>query len=107
MSAQLQRAAVLTRAHTKPHAAVGHQARACRAARPPARPPAVQGGAARSGARLEDGRVRVRVDGHNALGVLHAGEVLDRARDAYRDVQLRRHHLAGLADLRARPYDRV
>lgn len=50
-------------------------------------------------ARLEDGRIAVGVDCHNALGVLHARQVLDCARDADSDVQLRGDHLAGLAYL--------
>src|SRR6185295_4636512 len=48
---------------------------------------------------LEDRRLLVLVDRHDHLGILHAGEMLDRARDADRDVELRRHHLAGLPDL--------
>jgi len=88
-----------TRAHHAPRRREApSQGRAARPARPPATRRRCR---ARRRARLEDGRVRVRVDGHDALGVLHAGQVLDRARDAHRDVQLRRHHLAGLADLRA------
>src|SRR5690606_4516501 len=35
----------------------------------------------------EDRRFRVLVDGDDGLRVLHAGQVLDRARDADRDVQ--------------------
>src|SRR2546427_1765476 len=42
---------------------------------------------------------RSLVDRHDHLGVLHAGQVLDGARDAQGDVQLRRHDLAGLANL--------
>ena len=49
--------------------------------------------------KLEDRRLGVLVDHHDGLGRLHAGPVLDRARDADRQVQLRRHGLAGLADL--------
>src|SRR5205823_1682790 len=49
---------------------------------------------------LEDGRVRVLVDGDDRLRALHADLVLDRAGDADRDVELRRDVLAGLADLR-------
>ena len=49
---------------------------------------------------LEDRRLLVLVDGDDRLGRLHAGPVLDRARDAAGDVELRRHLLAGLADLR-------
>src|SRR5207237_532844 len=48
---------------------------------------------------LEDRRIRVLVDRDDHVGVLHADLVLDRARDADRDVQLRRDALAGLADL--------
>src|SRR4051795_3036362 len=48
---------------------------------------------------LEDGRVGVLVDGHDVLRGLHADLVLDRARDARGEVELRRHRLAGLADL--------
>src|SRR5690606_31032982 len=35
---------------------------------------------------LEDGRLGVLVDGHDGLASLHAGEVLDGARDARGDV---------------------
>src|SRR5947208_1093074 len=48
---------------------------------------------------LEDRRLLILVDRHNHLGILHAGEMLDRARNADRNVQFRRHHLAGLAHL--------
>src|SRR5580698_10918469 len=48
---------------------------------------------------LEDRRVFILVDRDDHLGILHAGEMLDRAGDADRDIQFRRHHLAGLADL--------
>ena len=48
---------------------------------------------------LEDRGVRVLVDGHDVLGALHADLVLDRAGDARREVELRRHGLARLADL--------
>ena len=48
---------------------------------------------------LEDRRLLVLVDRDDDLGVLHAGQVLDRAGDADGDVQLGRHDLAGLADL--------
>src|SRR6185312_2298886 len=48
---------------------------------------------------LEDRRVLVLVDGHNDLGCPHPREVLDRARDADRDVQGRAHRLAGLSHL--------
>ena len=49
---------------------------------------------------FEDRRVRVLVDRDDVLRALHADLVLDRARDAGREVQLRRDRLAGLADLR-------
>ena len=48
----------------------------------------------------EDGRVRIAVDGHDALGALHARPVLDGAGDAAGDVELRRHGLARLPHLR-------
>ena len=48
---------------------------------------------------LEDRRLLVLVDGDDDLRILHAGEMLDRARDADRDVELGRDDLAGLADL--------
>ena len=48
---------------------------------------------------LEDRRLLVLVDGDDDLRVLHAGEMLDGAGDADRDVELRRDDLAGLADL--------
>src|SRR5262249_12879636 len=48
---------------------------------------------------LEDRRLRVLVDRDDRLRGLHTGPVLDRAGDAQRDVQLRRHRLTGLADL--------
>ncbi len=47
----------------------------------------------------EDRGLGVLVDRHDHLGILHAGQVLDGTRDATSDVQLRRHNLAGLADL--------
>src|SRR3954451_4096154 len=49
---------------------------------------------------LEDRRVLVLVDRDDVLRRLHADLVLDGARDAGRQVQLRRDALAGLADLR-------
>src|SRR5262245_20758637 len=49
---------------------------------------------------LEDRRVRVLVDRDDVLRALHPDLVLDSARDAGREVQLRRDRLAGLADLR-------
>mmetsp|Transcript_27506 Transcript_27506/g.44738 ORF Transcript_27506/g.44738 Transcript_27506/m.44738 type:complete len:226 (+) Transcript_27506:123-800(+) len=48
---------------------------------------------------LEDGRLLVLVDGHDHLAVLHAGHVLDGPRDAHGQVQVRGHHLSGLAHL--------
>src|SRR5262249_41931508 len=48
---------------------------------------------------LKDRRLFVLVDRDDHLRVLHAGEVLDRARDADRNVEFRRHHLTGLTDL--------
>src|SRR5262249_2744165 len=48
---------------------------------------------------LENRRLFVLVDRHDDLGVLHAGEMLDRPRYADRDVEFGRHHLPGLADL--------
>ena len=50
-------------------------------------------------ATLEDRRFGVLVDRDDRARVLDAGQVLDRARDADREVQLRRNDLAGLADL--------
>jgi hypothetical protein len=38
---------------------------------------------------LEDRRLGVLVDGHDGLGGLHAGTMLDRTGDAERDVELR------------------
>src|ERR1700751_5840670 len=49
--------------------------------------------------QLENRRLGVLVDHHDGLGRLHPGPVLDRAGDAYRQVQLGRDGLAGLADL--------
>src|SRR5262245_20401899 len=48
---------------------------------------------------LEDWGLGILVDRDDYLGILHAGEMLDGARDTDGDVELRRHHLAGLADL--------
>src|SRR4029453_11975861 len=48
---------------------------------------------------LEDRGFLVLVDRNDGLAVLHAGEMLDRAGDADGDIEVRRHHLAGLADL--------
>ena len=47
---------------------------------------------------LEDRRLAILVDGHDGTGVLDAGEVLGRAGDADRHVQLGRDDLAGPAD---------
>jgi hypothetical protein len=41
----------------------------------------------------------VLVDGHDHLRILHAREMLDRPRDTYRNIKLRRDNLAGLPDL--------
>src|SRR5215210_2571735 len=49
---------------------------------------------------LEDRRVRVLVDRDDVLRGLHAYLVLDGARDAGREVQLRRNRLSRLSDLR-------
>src|SRR5216117_1237843 len=48
---------------------------------------------------LEDRRLRVLVDGDDHLRRAHAGQVLDRARDAEAHVELGRDGPAGLADL--------
>src|SRR4029077_7513580 len=48
---------------------------------------------------LEDRRLLVLVDRDDDLRILHAGEMLDGARDPDRDVELRCDDLAGLADL--------
>ena len=48
---------------------------------------------------LEDRGFLVLVDGDDDLRVLHAGQMLDGAGDADRDVELRCDDLAGLADL--------
>ena len=48
---------------------------------------------------LEHRRVGVGVDGDDLGGLVHAGPVLDRARDAGRDVEARPDRGAGLADL--------
>src|SRR3984957_19870570 len=48
---------------------------------------------------LEDRRVLILVDRDDHLGILHAGEMLNRAGNADRDIKFWRHHLAGLADL--------
>src|SRR5262245_25406180 len=51
---------------------------------------------------LEDRLVLVLVDRDDRLGALHAGEVLDRARDRDGEVQVGGDDLAGLADLPVR-----
>src|SRR4030095_16184485 len=48
---------------------------------------------------LEDRRLRIFVHGHDDLRGAHPGQVLDRARDAEAQVELRRDGAAGLADL--------
>src|SRR4029077_12185056 len=48
---------------------------------------------------LEDRRFLVLVDRHDDAAVLHAREVLDRAGNTHRDVEIGRHDLAGLPDL--------
>src|SRR5580692_7633717 len=48
---------------------------------------------------LKNRRLSILVDGDDDLAVLHAGEMLDCARNANGDVQIRRDHLAGLPDL--------
>src|SRR5256886_2398987 len=48
---------------------------------------------------LEDRRLGVLVDGHDHLRRAHAGQVLDRARDAEAHIELGRDRPAGLADL--------
>ena len=48
---------------------------------------------------LEDRRFLVLVDRDDRLRIFHAGEVLDRAGNADRDIDFGRNDLAGLADL--------
>src|SRR5207237_4677134 len=48
---------------------------------------------------LEDRRILVFVDGDDCLGGAHAGEVLDRAGNSDRDVELGTDEPAGLTDL--------
>src|SRR5947209_12353984 len=48
---------------------------------------------------LEDRRLLVLVDRDDDLGVLHAGELLDRPRDADRDIEPSRHELASPSHL--------
>lgn len=52
---------------------------------------------------LEDGCLRILVDGNNDLAVLHAGNMLNGARDTHSDIQLRCNNLACLADLSSTP----
>src|ERR1700722_9532195 len=48
---------------------------------------------------LKDRRFLILVDGDDDFRILHAGEMLNGARYADGDIKVRRHHLAGLADL--------
>src|SRR5688572_4746299 len=48
---------------------------------------------------LEDRCFLILVDGDDHLGILHAGQMLDRAGNADRNVEVRRNYLAGLSDL--------
>src|SRR3954465_3481982 len=48
---------------------------------------------------LEDRRFRVFVDRNDHFAVLHAGQMLDRARNAHGNVELGRDYLPGLSDL--------
>src|SRR5580704_4723925 len=48
---------------------------------------------------LKDRRFLVLVDGDDDFRILHAGKMLNGARNADGDIKVRRHHLAGLADL--------
>ena len=48
---------------------------------------------------LEDRRTRVLVDRDDDFRVLHTSQMLDCARDAARDIQIRADRLTGLADL--------
>ena len=48
---------------------------------------------------FKDGGVGVFVDGYDALGTLHADEVLDGAADSYSEIELGGDGLAGTADL--------
>ena len=48
---------------------------------------------------LENRRLGVLVDGDDGARALHADQMLNRARDAERDVQLRRHRLTRAANL--------
>ena len=48
---------------------------------------------------LEDGRLRVLVDGDDAVGILHACDVLESPADSHGQIDLRLYRLAGGADL--------
>ena len=48
---------------------------------------------------VKNRRVGIAVDGHDGARVLHASQVLNRARNTQRDVQLRGDDFTGLADL--------
>src|SRR5262249_16271667 len=48
---------------------------------------------------LEDRRLFVLVDRYDHLRILHAGKMLDRARNPDRNIELRRHDLTSLTDL--------
>src|SRR5205823_5305153 len=48
---------------------------------------------------VEDRRIGITIDGHNGARVLHSGQVLDRSGNAERDIKLRRHDFACLANL--------
>ena len=48
---------------------------------------------------LEDGRIFILIDGHDALRAFHADQVLDGSADADGEVDLGRDGLAGAADL--------
>ena len=48
---------------------------------------------------LEDRRTRILIDRNDDLRILHTSQMLDCARDAARDIQVRTDRLTGLADL--------
>ena len=48
---------------------------------------------------LKDRRLRILVDGDDHLAVFHSRQVLDRAGNSDRDIEVRRDDLAGLPDL--------
>ena len=56
---------------------------------------------------LENGGGVVLIDGNDALGILHAGLVLDGAGDAQSNIDLGVHGLAGLADLQQMPNSQI